>query len=56
MRNIVKKIGEHIGSSDVVGFAGLGMLAYGIYRLHPPSMFIVCGAALIALAIAGARR
>lgn len=41
---------------DVAGLAGMGLLGYGAWLYDPPLGFIVPGATLLLLAIAGAVR
>ncbi len=40
---------------DLCGLLGLASLGYGIYQIHPPSMFIVCGTLVLIGATLAAR-
>lgn len=41
---------------DLLGLAGLGLLAWGLWMVFPPAALIVAGALLLAAAVAGAAR
>lgn len=40
--------------SDLLLFAGMGSLFYGIYQLHPPSAFCVTGVLFIGIGLLNA--
>ena len=40
---------------DALGLAGLGLLGYGLWLVHPPLAFIGPGLILVAIAIFGVR-
>ena len=40
---------------DAAGFAGVGSIGAGCWQIYPPSALIVVGAALVILAVMGAR-
>ena len=41
---------------DISGAAGLASLAYGVWQVYPPAMWITVGLAILAVSIMGARR
>ena len=43
-----------LGVHDIVGLAGLGLLAYGLWWMWPPLAFIVPGAVLVLLSLLAA--
>ena len=48
MRDAIRRIGELFDLRDVVFFGGLIMLGYGLYQIHPPTMYVVLGGLFIA--------
>lgn len=40
---------------DVLAFAGLASVAYGVYQIYPPAAYIVVGAFVMLVGIFGSR-
>lgn len=36
---------------DIVGLVGMALLAYGLYQIYPPSMYVVIGLLLLCFSI-----
>lgn len=47
---VVRAVGRAIDLRDTIAAAGLGCAAYGLQQIHPPTAWIVVGAALFYLA------
>ena len=45
-----KKQGIIAIAGDIMGFAGVGLVSYGAYTIHPAAGFIVLGGCLMAIA------
>lgn len=41
---------------DSLGVAGIGLIAVGLWWIYPPLSFVVVGAILLGLAVAGATK
>ena len=49
MRYAIRRIGELFDLRDMVFVCGLVMLGYGLYQIHPPTMYVVLGGLFIAM-------
>ncbi len=50
---MIQRLKEHIGFYDLLIFAGIVSISYGIYQIYVPGMFVFAGLSLIMLGKAG---
>ena len=55
MKSALQKLIQSIDTRDVIGLAGLSLLAFGCWLVWPPAAAIVPGAILVYVAIAEKR-
>ncbi len=55
MRKLLAAVAGAIDAREVMLFAGLGLLGYGLWPIYQPLSFIVPGAVLAGVAIFGIR-
>ena len=50
---LLEKIGKYFGLYDLLIFAGIVSISYGIYQIYVPGMYIFAGVSLVLLGKAG---
>ena len=49
MAYFIRRTAELFDLRDLVFFAGLVMIGYGLYQIYPPSMYVVLGGLFVAM-------
>ncbi|MGH6836815.1 MAG: hypothetical protein ACREC9_15035 [Methylocella sp.] len=55
LKRVLTFMGDAIDARDLMLYAGLGLLGYGLYQIFPPAAFAIAGAILVYVAIFGVR-